>query len=92
MNYKLKFKQSALKEWHKCDNNIKQQFKKQINKILVNPHIPIKRLSGFGDRHIYKIKLQNLGYRLIYEVCDNDVVITIITVGRRDKIYSNINS
>jgi mRNA interferase RelE/StbE len=33
----------------------------------------------------YKMKLRTLGYRLVYQVDDKIVVVTVIAVGRRDK-------
>ena len=33
----------------------------------------------------YKIKLRAAGYRLVYQVNDKVVVVTVIAVGRRDK-------
>ncbi|OAV33457.1 hypothetical protein AO365_1790 [Moraxella catarrhalis] len=36
---------------------------------------------------MYKIKLKTIGYRLLYEVIDNEVVVLVVAVGRRDKIY-----
>jgi len=33
----------------------------------------------------YKIKLRQVGYRLAYQVRDNDLVVSVITVGKREK-------
>ena len=36
----------------------------------------------------YKIKLRSVGYRLVYRVVDEALLVEVITVGRRDsKIY-----
>lgn len=37
----------------------------------------------------YKIKLRAIGYRLVYEVIDSRVVVTVIAVGKRErsKVY-----
>ena len=83
MIYKLKFIPSALKEWEKIDNTIKEQFKKKLKERLVTPHVPSARLSGFENH--YKIKLRSSGYRLVYEVIDNEICIMVISVGKRDK-------
>ncbi len=34
---------------------------------------------------MYKIKLRSIGYRLVYEVNDNEIVIFVITVGKRNR-------
>jgi len=85
MSYKLKFIPTALKEWTKLDKTIKNQFKKKIETVLNNPKVPANALSGF--QNVYKIKLRSLGYRLVYEVIDDEICIMIITVGKRDTIY-----
>ncbi|SEA67433.1 ParE toxin of type II toxin-antitoxin system, parDE [Thiothrix caldifontis] len=45
--------------------------------------MPSARLSG--AQNIYKIKLRQLGYRLVYQVDDNIVTITVIAVGKRER-------
>lgn len=72
-----------MKEWKKLDNSIQKQLKKKLKERLDKPHVKGSRLSGF-DNH-YKIKLRNSGYRLVYEVIDNELYILVIAVGRRDK-------
>ena len=83
MTYKLTFKKSALKEWQKLSPNIQQLFKKQLIKRLDNPRVPSAAVSGGKD--LYKIKLRQLGYRLVYAVSDNIVTVTVLAVGERDK-------
>lgn len=80
--YKLAFKTSALKEWKKLAAPIREQFKKKLAKRLQDPHAPSDALSGMKD--CYKIKLRNAGYRLVYEVDDGKVVVTVVAVGKRD--------
>ncbi|TWH63834.1 mRNA interferase RelE/StbE [Azomonas agilis] len=83
MTYKLKFLPAALKEWEKLAPNIKAQFKKKLAERLENPHIPSARLRGYEA--VYKIKLRTLGYRLAYEVIDEEIVVYILAIGKRDK-------
>ncbi|HMU88175.1 MAG TPA: type II toxin-antitoxin system RelE/ParE family toxin, partial [Agitococcus sp.] len=42
-----------------------------------------------GHPNRYKIKLRSIGYRLVYEVIDEQVVVLVIAVGRRenDAVY-----
>lgn len=82
MTYKLKFLPSAKKEWEQLDNSIKSQFKNKLGKCLENPHIPANRLTGFDCA--YKIKLRSAGYRLVYEVDDQEVIVFVIAVGKRE--------
>lgn len=82
MSYELEFNASALKEWHKLDGSIREQFKKQLAERLQSLHVPSARLSGMAN--CYKIKLRSVGYRLVYQVFDARVVVVVVAVGRRD--------
>lgn len=83
MTYELGFLDSALKEWRKLDAQTRDQFKKKLTERLNAPHVPAAKLSGVKDR--YKIKLRNIGYRLVYEVHDMEVIVVVVAVGRRDR-------
>lgn len=83
MNYKLKFLPTAFKEWEKLDSTIQTQFKKKLNKRLAIPHVQDSKLSGFENH--YKIKLRNSGYRLVYEVIENELYVFVIAIGKREK-------
>ncbi len=81
--YSLEFDESALKEWRKLDGSIQALFKKQLTKRLQSPHVPSAKLHG-ELQNTYKIKLRNTGYRLVYEVAEQRLVVVVIAVGRRD--------
>jgi len=83
MTYKLRFKVEAKKEWDKLSETLKAQFKKKLTKLLETPHIKSAQLSGMPD--CYKIKLRSAGYRLVYQVRDHELVIIVISVGKRDR-------
>jgi len=96
MSYDLAFTEEADGEGDDLDNSIRAPFKKKIKKVLEEPHIPGSALRSMPN--CYKIKLRNIGYRLVYEVDDTpfedkdkdgekiqyDGTVTIITVGRKD--------
>jgi mRNA interferase RelE/StbE len=82
MTYKLKFLPSAKREWDKLDNSIKSQFKNKLKKCLENPCVPHNKLHGFD--YAYKIKLRSIGYRLVYEVNEQEVIVFVIAVGKRE--------
>lgn len=83
MTYELGFLDDALKEWHKLDANIRAQLKSKLAERLENPRIPAAKLSGAKDR--YKIKLLGLGYRLVYEVRDKQLIVVVVAVGKRER-------
>ena len=81
--YELEFHEAALKEWRRLDPSIQAQLKKQLAKRLQAPHVPSARLHG-ELKNTYKIKLRDAGYRLVYEVIDQRLVVLVIAIGRRD--------
>lgn len=88
MIYKLKFLPVALKEWEKLGDPIRSQFKKKLAERLENPKVQADKLRGYDS--VYKIKLRSVGYRLVYEVVDGELVVYVIAVGKREKgrVYS----
>lgn len=84
MNFELGFLEEALKEWRKLDSSIRDQFKSKLSERLVNPRVASAKLAGHKDR--YKIKLRSLGYQLVYEVRDNELVVIVVAVRKREQI------
>ncbi len=83
MSYKLRFKRLALKEWRKLEESIKSQFKSRLEKRLTRPRVVSAKLNGM--KNCYKIKLKASGYRLVYEVRDSEVVVSVVAVGKRER-------
>ena len=83
MNYKLSFHPDALAEWRKLDATVSEQFKKKLAERLHHPRVPAARLAGHTDR--YKIKLRSVGYRLVYEVRENILLVIVVAVGKRER-------
>ena len=83
MTYELAFLEEALKEWHKLGGGVREQFKNKLSERLKEPRVASAKLSGQTDR--YKIKLRTVGYRLVYEVKESEILVLVIAVGRKDK-------
>ena len=83
MTYELAFLEVSLKEWEKLDRNIKTQFKKKLEERLETPRVPSAKLRGHED--CYKIKLRSIGYRLVYEVNDDVLIVLVVAVGKRER-------
>ena len=83
--YRLKFVPDAFDEWNKLDGSIKELFRKAIKKRLVQPHQPGSRLHG--DLHFcYKIKLKKQGYRLVYTVEDEQLIVLVLAIDKREDL------
>ncbi len=83
MTFKLRFHALALKEWRALDSSIREPLKKKLADRLENPRVPSAALHGMPD--CYKIKLHSLGYRLVYRVENDEVFVTVLDTGKRDK-------
>ena len=83
MTYELEFSEKAWREWRKLDSALQDQFKKKLSTRLVNPHVPADRLRGLENA--YKIKLRSAGFRLVYRVTNEVLVVTVIAVGKRER-------
>ena len=83
MSFELGFFEEALAEWRRLDASVREQFKKKLAERLLFPRLPSAKLAGHPDR--YNIKLRTIGYRLVYEVRDRQLVVLVVAVGKRDK-------
>ncbi|ECG9617045.1 type II toxin-antitoxin system mRNA interferase toxin, RelE/StbE family [Salmonella enterica] len=83
MTYELEFDPRALKEWQKLGETVKKQFRKKLVDVLSNPRVESARLCELPD--CYKIKLKTSGYRLVYQVQDDVVLVVVIAIGKREK-------
>jgi mRNA interferase RelE/StbE len=86
MIYNLEFKPKALKEWKKLDKSVQIQFKKKLRERLEHPKVASAKLRGYEN--IYKIKLRSSGFRLAYEVKDEEIVVLVLKVGKREDFYT----
>lgn len=73
----------AWREWQALDGSIKQALKPLLAKRLQNPLVPgsllHRELAG-----CYKIKLLKQGFRLVYVVEDGELVVLVLSVGKRE--------
>jgi mRNA interferase RelE/StbE len=83
--YRLKFIPDVLEEWQKLDGSIKELFRKALKKRLLQPHQPGSRLHG-DLNFCYKIKLKKQGYRLVYTVEDDQLVVLVLAIDKREDL------
>lgn len=88
MTYELEFADAALKKFDKLNPQIAEQFIKKLEAILDFPKIPKNKLRGSSD--LYKLKLKSAGYRLVYQVIDDRVLVLVLDVDRRDTVCKNM--
>jgi mRNA interferase RelE/StbE len=81
--YRLQFVPSAWAEWQALDGSVKEPLRKLLKKRLDNPHVPGGELHG-ALSGFYKIKLRKQGYRLVYGVEDDILMVMVMAVDKRE--------
>jgi mRNA interferase RelE/StbE len=81
--YRLQFVPSAWQEWQALDGSVKEPMRKLLRKRLDNPHVPGGALHG-ELAGFYKIKLRKQGFRLVYGVEDDILVVMVMAVDKRE--------
>ena len=81
--YRLKFLPEAIEEWNALDGSVKEVLRKALKKRLQQPHTAGAQLHG-DLRNCYKIKLRKQGYRLVYSVEDDALVVLVLAVDKRE--------
>ncbi|NIE78130.1 type II toxin-antitoxin system RelE/ParE family toxin [Pantoea sp. Ap-967] len=82
-SYTLEFDLRARKEFRKLDGALQLQFARKLKERLAHPKVDKDKLAGMAG--CYKIKLRSVGYRLVYRVIDERVVVLVIAVGKRER-------
>ncbi len=83
MSYELGFLKAARRDWKKLGATTKRQFKVKLAERLIEPIVPADRLRGYPNH--YKIKLRASGYRLVYEVRKESLIVVVVAVGKRNR-------
>lgn len=84
MTFDLQFHPDALTEWHRLDGSVRAQLKSKLCQRLESPHVPGDSVSG--GLNLYKIKLRTAGYRLVYQVQDQQLLVLVLAIGKRDRL------
>jgi mRNA interferase RelE/StbE len=81
--YRLQFVPSAWQEWQTLDGSVKDVLRTLLTKRLDNPHVPgaplHRELAGY-----YKTKLKKQGFRMVYGVQDDILVVMVMAVDKRE--------
>ena len=83
--YKIKFKKSVAKDLRKISNQDVQRTLEKINLIAKNPRMEgCVKLSG---NELYRVRQG--AYRIIYEVRDGELIVLVIKVAHRSRVYKS---
>jgi mRNA interferase RelE/StbE len=84
--YKVEFLPTAAKEFKKLPLDLKQRISVQIEALCLNPRPSgAKTLQGGNG----ELRIRVGDYRVIYRVQDDKLIVLVLRVGHRSKIYRN---
>lgn len=83
MKYQVFIERYALKQIMKLDKQVIPVIKTTIEALAENPRPNgYKKLKG---EDAYRVRVGS--YRIIYEINDNKIIVTVVSVGHRKDIY-----
>ena len=88
MKYKLMYSEKAQKQLNRLDYSIKSKILKYINQNLFNTDNPKKfgKALRYNLKGFWRYRVEN--YRIIAKIEEDKLVILIVQVDKRDKIYT----
>jgi mRNA interferase RelE/StbE len=82
-SYRLLVKPSAVREIEGLPKADRQRVVKRIQALGSDPRPPgCEKLSG---RELYRVRQGS--YRIVYEIVEREVVVTVVKVGHRREVY-----
>jgi mRNA interferase RelE/StbE len=82
--YKVEFTTSSLRDLKKMSDSLLKKIFQVIDLLKINPRpIGVKKLKGTSN--VFRVKVLN--YRIVYEIYDKKLIITIIKIDKRDSVY-----
>lgn len=82
--YAVEFTSAAAREIRKLDPQVRRRILDAIDRLADDPRPPGAR-KLVGDLHAWRVRISD--YRVIYEVNDDAVLVTVFRVGHRRAVY-----
>lgn len=83
--FQTKFSKQAEKFLSKCEDKLFLRIKKRLEILKINPFpSDAKRLQGY-ESPTFRIRVGK--YRILYEVKENELLIIVIKINKRERIY-----
>ncbi len=82
MTYGIIFSDSALKQLKKLEKNVRERIISTLERIKIRPQVHVTKLVGDPG---YWLRVGD--YRVILDIDEGDLVILVIKIGHRKKIY-----
>lgn len=84
MSYTIEFSRVASKQLNKLSIDTQERIKSQIQELADNPR-PSGVVKLENSENEYRIRVGQ--YRVLYEIIDNILLITVLKVGHRKEVY-----
>jgi mRNA interferase RelE/StbE len=80
--YLIEFSQTAEKQLYKLAREIQVRIISSLERIKVRPYTHVKKLTGYP---YFRLRVGD--YRVIIDIQENKLIIFVIELGHRSKIY-----
>ncbi len=85
--YQIEFTKKATKQLNKLPNSTKERIDAAILDLAIEPRPPgVKKMKN--SENSYRIRVGD--YRVIYEIYDGVLLVSIVRVGHRSEIYEDV--
>jgi len=86
VTYEIKFTKGARKMFKKLSQELQDRIQPKIDELAIEPRPNgVKKLQG--EENTYRIRVGD--YRVIYDVLDDVLLVNVIDIGHRSKVYKN---
>lgn len=86
MIYQIEFTKDANKKLKKLPSDIKERIDSKIEELAIEPRpVGVKQLAD--EESLYRIRVGV--YRVIYQIFDNILLVSVIKVKHRREVYRN---
>lgn len=83
----IKWHKDAVEELEDIDHSVRLRIIKAVLKLENDPMrygVPLGHKLGLDLTGLYKMRIAD-GYRVVYHVMENEVIVTIVTIGKRER-------
>jgi len=81
--FEIKFSDSALKELTKLEKGLQERIIATLERIRIRPESYVKRLVGDTA---YRLRVGD--YRILMDIQKEELIILVIKIGHRSKVYN----
>jgi mRNA interferase RelE/StbE len=85
--YSVEYTSRAIKDINKLSPEVKKRIFKAVGEIKEDPYEHVKKLKTFAKSPLYSLRVGE--YRVIMAIKDSLLIIQVVEVGNRSKIYRN---